>query len=287
MEKDVLESHLRVARANRDLYDTSSEEIADFEVFAKIPFVEEYVERNVQHAVDLISGARSGDAIRALDIGTGSGHLLRYLIHHTAPENIHAIDISGENLKLARARYPGVHCHLGDFVCDFESDERFDLMTLYSVLHHFFDWRSFFAKADRLLSPGGVIYIDHEPLGGLVTTTINSVKRIEKRNREHFFLAEYHQFEDTNDPFEIADFLEKSDYRVEIYFSNFSLAGGFRKLISLNPVPSFLTERRITSRTQGWLRHFFLSYKLMLRKGPHSFVATIDSSGAQPREKPR
>ena len=98
-----------------------------------------------------------------MDIGTGFGHLLTYLLTYALPEDIHAIDIADRNIEIAKRRFPDVNFYVGDFISDYESPTKFDFITAYSVLHHFYDWKSFLDKTDTLLNAGGVLYIDHEP----------------------------------------------------------------------------------------------------------------------------
>lgn len=260
MEKD---KHRQIAEANRNLYNGSPETSEDFEVFAGLPYVTTYVANTIHGCIQRLG---STDSIMALDIGTGYGHLLKHLINHVAPENIHALDISEKTVDMARKRFPKVHLHVGDFLRDFEPSLQFNLILAYSVLHHFYDWKLFLDKVDSLLKSGGVIYLDHEPLDGLLSKVYQFFAKIKHRHNRELILAEYHQFYGNIIPFELQAYLVNRGYDVQIYFTNISLIGGMTKKLHLNVSPFFIDELLIDNQYKRFLRHGFLSYKIIAQK---------------------
>jgi SAM-dependent methyltransferase len=98
------------------------------------------------------------EPVRWIDVGCGLGRTCL-----AARELGHAytgIDSSAANIEQCRAAHPE-----GRFICGdwFGHSGEYDLVTFISVLHHFDDWRSALDRAFQLLSPGGIVIVDHEP----------------------------------------------------------------------------------------------------------------------------
>ncbi len=99
-----------------------------------------------------------------LNIGCGVGRVERYLAPHV--RELHAVDVSGEMIALARERLsgnPNVHLQeIGnaDFLRAFEP-ERFDLVFSFLVLQHLEreDAFLYLREAFRVLKPGGVLFL--------------------------------------------------------------------------------------------------------------------------------
>ncbi len=107
-------------------------------------------------------GLRPGMTV--LDVGTGTGVLLPYLLDRVGGgSRVVAIDVA--ELMLQRARLKLVHPGL-DYVCSDVAalplpPARFDAVTCYSCFPHFVDKAAALAEIYRVLRPGGVVFIAH------------------------------------------------------------------------------------------------------------------------------
>ena len=103
---------------------------------------------------------------KALDFGAGTGNLTSKLLQ--MGYSVKAVDISPEMCAILKKRYAAyltaqrltvINSPIEDV--SFEKDE-FDLITCYSVLHHFPDYKSALWRLTAFLKKGGVMYVDHE-----------------------------------------------------------------------------------------------------------------------------
>lgn len=108
------------------------------------------------------------DNVRVLEVGTGTGLVPRVLTSFNYSPQYLCIDLSFSMLNAVRncpgLRDKGFLCYS---VCDSEQlsfkSERFDLVICNAALHHFPNAESFFYEVDRVLTPGGILIIGHEP----------------------------------------------------------------------------------------------------------------------------
>lgn len=116
-------------------------------------------------------GWSGGHAI--LDIGTGTGFVpLAVAPFLRVEDRLVCSDVSGEILEIARENITARDLPAAiDFVklaavapfrLPFEEEE-FTVVTMNSVLHHLKETDAFLAEVDRILAPGGVLVIGHEP----------------------------------------------------------------------------------------------------------------------------
>lgn len=106
--------------------------------------------------------------VRILEVGTGTGLVPRILNSFPYSPQYLCIDLSLSMLNIVK-NCPDL-CNK-DFlhysVCDSEQlsfkSERFDLVVCNAALHHFPNVESFFQEANRVLNPGGILIIGHEP----------------------------------------------------------------------------------------------------------------------------
>ncbi len=101
--------------------------------------------------------------LRALDFGCGSGNLSSHLIELGL--HVTAADVSRGFLDLVRERHLGGHLDTlwienGDLSA--VANGGYDLIAVYSVLHHIPDYLGAVSELARICKAGGVIMIDHE-----------------------------------------------------------------------------------------------------------------------------
>ena len=106
-----------------------------------------------------ISHAKIKDNNSWLDIGCGRGYTAR--LADKLKFKYTGIDISNVNIKYCRNNYNN------EFLCDdfLETpiEDKFQIITFFSSLHHFTDWKRVVKKAASLLTDEGFIYIEMEP----------------------------------------------------------------------------------------------------------------------------
>ena len=102
---------------------------------------------------------------KALDIGCGTGNILIKL--SDLGFDVIGIDISRQMLNvLSEKGYPAdrLICTEADDFLERYEDDKFDVITCGSVLHHLPDYLGCLSKAIRLLNSGGVLLVTHEPV---------------------------------------------------------------------------------------------------------------------------
>jgi len=158
----------------------------------------------------LVSSSQANDAMYALDIATGGGHVANAL----APlvKHVTAFDLTEEMLQSAGDFIRG-NGHLNvDFVRgDAEqlpfADESFDLVTCRIAAHHFPNISAFLSEAYRVMKPGGRLQV------------IDNVSP-EDRELDEF----YNRVEKLRDPSHVRA-LTKSQWIILLEQSKFNLEG--------------------------------------------------------------
>jgi demethylmenaquinone methyltransferase/2-methoxy-6-polyprenyl-1,4-benzoquinol methylase len=111
--------------------------------------------------LDLI-GLAEGDSV--LDVGTGTGILVPYLMERIGPSgSIVAVDIAEEMLAVAKSKnqQQNVTFIHGDVLDTPHAKERYDHVICFSVFPHFRDKRSAVNILSRYLKAGGRLTICH------------------------------------------------------------------------------------------------------------------------------
>lgn len=100
---------------------------------------------------------------RVLDVGTGTGVFVPYLLQRMDGGRLVCLDIAEEMLKRARAKgFPGNVEYLhGDVASLPLSDGIFDAVVCYSSFPHFQDKARALAEMRRVLRDGGRLFICH------------------------------------------------------------------------------------------------------------------------------
>jgi len=94
----------------------------------------------------------------ALEIGCGIGIISEFISKHIS--EVTGIDISGENIKFAKATVKKVNFHCSDFL-EFPVKEKFDLITLFDVLEHLpkETHKNVFKRINEISKPNTIIII--------------------------------------------------------------------------------------------------------------------------------
>lgn len=114
--------------------------------------------------------ARRG-TVRILDLGSGTGFVAQVLGDCLDPQSTVVLcDISPAMLQEAKRKLIGrLHPRLEFCVADAETlpfpSASFDAVTLNSVLHHLPNTATFLGEARRVIKPGGLLLVAHEPNG--------------------------------------------------------------------------------------------------------------------------
>ena len=110
-----------------------------------------------------------GDRLSLLDIGTGTGFVVKTLTGHLSEKcQVFAYDLSQSMLHQAKKTINAMGESQYNFVCgDAEilpfADEFFDVITINAVLHHLPNYRRCLEQAKRALKSKGILIIAHEP----------------------------------------------------------------------------------------------------------------------------
>jgi SAM-dependent methyltransferase len=99
---------------------------------------------------------------RALDLGAGSGNVTAHLLDLGA--RVTAAEVSPHFIELLEQRFGDAveTVHINGVDLEGLPASTFDLVTLYSVLHHIPDYLAIVDEIARVLRPGGLVYFDHE-----------------------------------------------------------------------------------------------------------------------------
>jgi len=109
------------------------------------------------------------DKIRVLDLGAGTGNITLKLLAEEKVDSVVAVDLSKEMLdELEKKAKANPKLKIANKPADLflaDDEEKYDLVTISSVLHHLPDY---FATINELLgklNPDGIFLIFHEPTG--------------------------------------------------------------------------------------------------------------------------
>jgi ubiquinone/menaquinone biosynthesis C-methylase UbiE len=144
-----------IKRANREVYNQMS--VAQYN--ANESLFNPQREAACRATLTLAS-ERSGRA-RYLDVGTGSGNLLRLAGPIFA--RCFAVDIGDHLLAQIRPEFPGIELAAADAEMLPFRDGSFNCVSCYAMLHHLYRHETVLGEAWRVLRPGGTLYTDHDP----------------------------------------------------------------------------------------------------------------------------
>lgn len=121
----------------------------------------------INHTVTHVRTSNHRKNIVALDIGCGTGNIIKHLLDHDI--QVIGADVSTGFFEILKKKYDGfiksqkltLKQINGEDLRDF-SNGSIDIITCYSVLHHIPDYLGMVSEMLRVLKPNGVLFIDHE-----------------------------------------------------------------------------------------------------------------------------
>lgn len=141
----------RAREANRIIYDKLADRYEAVDG-RRSPDLCLWARKRLEEAADIV-----GKKGILLDIGCGTGFIGRAAKEMFS--DIYGIDISENILKVLSGGVSPIRGDAGELPF---KDKTIDAAVLFSVIHHFYDYRPVLAEAYRALRPSGVIYIDHD-----------------------------------------------------------------------------------------------------------------------------
>lgn len=103
-------------------------------------------------------GAHLSKGARIVDVGCGTGYLLRCLARTGSYGALHGYEPVEGNLALCRALCPGGRFEVGGAL-DIDADSEYDCVILAQVLEHVPNYRAFVSALVRMARPGGLVCI--------------------------------------------------------------------------------------------------------------------------------
>jgi len=107
--------------------------------------------------------ALPNNEFNVLDVGSGAGVLIPFINKTFLNSNIHAIDLSQQQLNNLKERFPEVKTHLGD-ISEFICHDSFQLIICNACFGNFFSQYDALKRITELLRVNGFIAISH-PVG--------------------------------------------------------------------------------------------------------------------------
>jgi SAM-dependent methyltransferase len=128
------------------------------------PVIQVCLQRFLNRVAALFEQIAAG-GLYGLDVGCGEGHMLGDLQRRGLLGRMTAVDLDGDRIAFARARYPFCDYQTGDVrQLDF-ADGTFDYILAAEVLEHLPDPRRALQELRRVVKPGAylIVSVPHEP----------------------------------------------------------------------------------------------------------------------------
>jgi 2-polyprenyl-3-methyl-5-hydroxy-6-metoxy-1,4-benzoquinol methylase len=94
-----------------------------------------------------------------LDAGCGAGYTLELLHEKFKPRELHAFDITPEQVEVAKTRGVPANIFLGNIQDTGFPPGKFDAVFVQGVLHHVEDWRPALREISRIMNRGGALLL--------------------------------------------------------------------------------------------------------------------------------
>ncbi|MCL9781606.1 class I SAM-dependent methyltransferase [Vibrio sp. S4M6] len=111
-----------------------------------------------------------------LDVGTGTGVLIKYIECLFSNVCIHALDLSSNQLEHVKLQYPDVEVYLGD-ISSFINPVEYDLIYCNACFGNILNQSSALKNMSNMLSGSGLIVISH-PLGSAFVENLKNTNNI-------------------------------------------------------------------------------------------------------------
>jgi len=156
IDGNPFEKHKEVAEANTAYYDAVAE-VYENEVEQAV----HQSDSNQRRMDEIVRGlAEKTQKESFLDLGCGTGNVLKFGKKYF--RRAIGMDISFNMLRVARKN--SLEVIHGDILFLPFQPSLFDVASVFSVLHHLYDYTRVFSQIGRVLKPGGYLYSDWDPV---------------------------------------------------------------------------------------------------------------------------
>ena len=157
IKNEIIKENLKVHKEESKIYD-------DFHIEIFNRYENHRINKDINYIKNLFEKNRM---INLLDIGCGTGNIgLRFASDDRF--RITAVDLSREMLEEFEKKVDAyknivlIRQSAEEFLN--KNSKKYDVITIYSTLHHFYKPYSIFSKALNIINKQGIIYLSHEPL---------------------------------------------------------------------------------------------------------------------------
>lgn len=155
IDENLYKKHKEVREANIIYYDSVAE-VYENEVEQAV-HQSDFNQRRMDEIVKGLAEKTQKDLF--LDLGCGTGNLLKFGKKHF--KKAIGIDISFKMLKVAKQN--NLEVIQADILFLPFKPSIFDVVSIFSVLHHLYDYQQIFNQISRVLKRGGYLYSDWDP----------------------------------------------------------------------------------------------------------------------------
>lgn len=121
-----------------------------------------------------------------MDVACGSGSLLAAISKRKRIKGF-GIDISDQMIKNAVRNHPAMEFHVAGCEKILFGDAYIDVITVCAAYHHFPDVGAFAGEAERVLKPGGSLYIAEIYLPSVLRVILNPFVPLSKEGDVRFY----------------------------------------------------------------------------------------------------